>query len=350
MKSSTRRATVMLASIAAAGAVAAATRRRTLTMSLNGKVVLITGGSHGLGLALAREFAQAGAHLALCARSESELDLAKENLKKLSGSHIFTVACDVSNSSQVDNLIASVLNRYGSIDVLVNNAGIIHVGPVDTMTIEDFEIAMDVMFWGTVYTTLAVLPYMRRQAQGRIVNITSVGAKVSVPHLIPYSCAKFACAAFSEGMRAELQGTSVKVVTVVPGLMRTGSHLNALFRGAEEGEAAWFSLGASLPIVSISAEKAARQIVSATASGTAERTLGQPAKWLAAFHGLFPGVTADLLGLVAQFLPHGSTRTERDANSPVLRKPLIRALTTLGRQAAERLLQPDAVGQGSAAR
>jgi len=73
----------------------------------------------------------------------------------------------------------------------VNNAGEIQVGPIHTMTVKDFEDAMNVMFWGTVFTTLAVLPHMRQRGDGRIVNVTSVGAKVSVPHLVPYSCAKF---------------------------------------------------------------------------------------------------------------------------------------------------------------
>jgi NAD(P)-dependent dehydrogenase (short-subunit alcohol dehydrogenase family) len=342
MKPAARRSAYALAAIAAATAAAAAIRRPRQPMKLTGKVVLITGGSHGLGLALAREFAKEGSHLVICARSEAELERARADLNSFSVHDVLTVACDVSVSSQVDNLVALTISRYGRIDVLVNNAGIIHVGPIDTMTLEDFRTAMDVMFWGTVYTTFAALPYMRGQEQARVVNITSVGAKVAVPHLLPYSCAKFACAAFSEGMRSELHGTGVKVVTIAPGLMRTGSHLNAVFRGAEEGEAVWFSLGASLPVLSMSAEKAARQIVSATALGTAERILGSPAKLLAGLNGLFPGVTAEILGLVSRALPHGSRRTERGGDSPILKTFWMRALTALGRQAAHRLLQPDA--------
>lgn len=325
----------------AATALTAARRRGKPSLNLHGKVVLITGGSHGLGLAMARQFAEKGARLVLCARSEKELELAREDIEKL-GAQVITIACDLSDPSQIDNLIALSMGRFGHIDVLVNNAGLIQVGPIDTMTIQDFETAMDVMFWGTVHTTLAVIPHMRERGQGRVVNITSVGAKVSVPHLIPYSCAKFACAAFSEGMRAELQGTGVKVVTIAPGLMRTGSHLNAIFRGAEAGEAAWFSLGASLPGISMSAERAASMIVSATERGTAERILGVPAILATWFHGLFPGAAADILGLVARALPHGSQKTERGADSAILQSPWMRALTILGRQAAERLLQPNA--------
>ena len=338
-----RRSALMIGSAAAAATLAvAAMRRRRPPMNLRGKVVLITGGSHGLGLALARQFARQGCHLVICARSEKELELARQDLRRYSIEDAFTVECDVSDCRQVDQLISAAIDRFGRIDILVNNAGVIRVGPVESMTIQDFQTAMDVMFWGTVYTTLAVLPHMRCREQGRIVNITSVGAKVSIPHLIPYSCAKFACAAFSEGMRAELQGTGIKVVTIAPGLMRTGSHLNAVFHGAEEGEAAWFSLGASLPVISMNAERAARMVVAATARGTAEQVLGSPAKMLALFHGIFPGLSADLLGLISRALPHGSQRTERGGDSPILRTLLMKALTTLGRNAAKRLLQPDA--------
>src|SRR5690348_592603 len=190
-------------------------RRR---MDLIGRVVLISGGSRGLGLALARGFARAGCSLILCARDESELRAAEEDLCRL-GADVLTVPCDVAERAQVKRLVELSLRRFGRIDVLVNNAGVIQVGPIHTMTMEDFETAMGTMFWGTVNTTLAVLRQMQELGEGRIVNITSVGGKVSVPHLIPYSCAKFAAVAFSEGLRAELQGTGIKVVTIAPGLM-----------------------------------------------------------------------------------------------------------------------------------
>ena len=329
---------VASAAVAAAGVTATVWRRRA-GMDMHGKVVLITGGSHGLGLALARRFAQENAKLVLCARSQEELDRAAEDVAR-SGAEVFTIACDVSDRLQVEALVTAALDHFSRIDVLVNNAGIIHVGPIDAMTIEDFEEAMGVMFWGTVYSTMAVLPHMRGRSDRRIVNITSIGAKVSVPHLLPYSCAKFAAAAFSEGMRAELSGTGVKVVTVAPGLMRTGSYLNALFKGAEEGEAGWFSVNSSLPGLSMSADKAAEQIISATRSGRPERILSTPANLLAQFHGLFPNATADLLGLVSRALPHGGRRSERGSESPLLQKKWLRVLTTLGRHAAEEYLQP----------
>src|SRR6186997_1202822 len=121
-----------------------------------------------------------------------------------------------------------------------------------------------------LYPTLAVLPDMRKRRSGRIVNITSIGGKLGIPHLLPYSASKFAAVGFSQGLRAEVAAEGIKVITVVPGLMRTGSPRNAIFRGRHRSEYAWFSISDALPGVSISAEQAARRIIEATCRGEAE--------------------------------------------------------------------------------
>lgn len=327
-----------LGGVAALGAVALAARFRG-GMDWNGKVVLITGGSHGLGVALARAFGREGALLALCARGEEELGRAADDLRER-GVEVFTFPCDVGDRVQAEQAIAETVRRFGRIDVLVNNAGMIQVGPVESAKIEDFERAMDTMFWGVVYTSLAALPHLRQRPEARIVNVTSIGAKVAVPHLLPYSCAKFAAAAFSEGLRAELSGSPVKVVTIAPGLMRTGSHLNARFQGDPEGEAAWFSVAASTPGLAMHANRAARQILSAARTGAAERMLGLPANAMARFHGLFPGLTADILGMAGRLLPGNGGQVATGAETEILERPWMRLLTFAGRQAARQFLQP----------
>jgi short-subunit dehydrogenase len=305
-----------------------------------GRVVLITGASRGLGFLLAKGLAAEGCRLVLCARDAGELERAKAELDQ-SGAEILTVPCDVSEKDQVDRLIADANRRFGRIDVVINNAGIIQVGPVESMTVADFEHAMAANFWGMLHTTLALLPAMLSRRSGNIVNITSIGGKVSVPHLLPYNCAKFAAVGFSEGLRAELRGKGVQVTTIVPGLMRTGSHLNALFKGKHEQESAWFSLGASLPGASMSADRAARQIVRAAKRGEAERILSIPAKLLARFHGLFPEATIAQLGLMGGLLPSAEsgpneTRLGMDVHG---QSRMLDRLTAMGRSAAERLHQ-----------
>jgi short-subunit dehydrogenase len=295
----------LLMLLAAGGGALLAARalaRRANLFSFRDRAVLITGGSRGLGLVMARLLAGEGARLAICARDEQELERAREDLAGL-GASALAIRCDVTDRAQVEEMVSRVEDHFGQIDVLINNAGVIEVGPMDVMTVRDYEEAMSTHFWGPLYTTLAVLPAMRRRGQGRIVNVSSIGGKISVPHLLPYSASKFALTGFSEGLRAELRGDGVVVTTVCPGLMRTGSPYNATFKGKHRQEFAWFSISDSLPFVTISAERAARQIIEACRRGDAEIVLTVPARLAALFHGVFPGLTADLMGLLNLLLP-----------------------------------------------
>ncbi|MBX6342448.1 MAG: SDR family oxidoreductase, partial [Thermomicrobiaceae bacterium] len=291
---------VLLAAGVAIGAREIVGRLRAA--DLRGQVALVTGGSRGLGFLLARELVREGCRVAICARDEEEIARARADLRRLSDD-VQGLPCDVSDRAQVDALVADVTRHFGRIDILVNNAGIIQVGPLADMTHRDFEETLGVMLWGIIHPTLAVLPQMRARHGGRIVNITSIGGKISVPHLVPYCTAKFAAVGLSEGLRAELARDGITVTTVVPGLMRTGSYLNALFKGRQEEEFTLFSLGATLPLISMDAERAARQIVRAVKRGEAEPTLSLPAVAAARLVGLAPGLTADIAGLANRLLP-----------------------------------------------
>jgi NAD(P)-dependent dehydrogenase (short-subunit alcohol dehydrogenase family) len=319
---------------------------RMREMDLQGRVVVITGGSRGLGYLLAREFLRQGARVAICARDDEELFRAQRELEAETGGNVLAYRCDVSDSTQVEQFVQLVARRLGPPEVLVNNAGVIEVGPLEAMDREDFQQAMDIMFWGTLHPTMAVLPYMRERGSGRIVNITSIGGRVSVPHMLPYSSAKFAATGFSEGLRAELAGTGIRVTTVSPGLMRTGSQVNAYYKGRSREEYRWFSVGAGAPVISMDAERAARQIVRAAKRGEAQRILSLPANVLARFHGLAPGLTAGIASLANRVvLPSdgvGSRATRGADLEPSLQSPLYRTVTVWGRKAAERFQQHEA--------
>ncbi len=302
---------------------------------LSSKTVLITGGSRGLGLVMARQLVQAGARLAICARDVTELERARIDLEQRGG-QVLTVPCDVTDQSQVEQMVRVVHDRLGAIDLLINNAGIIQVGPMELMTIEDYDEAIKLHFWAPLYTSIAVLPEMQQRQAGRIVNIASISGKVSVPHLLPYSATKFALVGLSEGMRTELAQGGIVVTTVCPGLIRSGSADNAIFKGQYRKEYSWFSISDSLPFFSISAETAARQIIAACKRGDAEVILSLPAQIGSKFHGLFPGLTADLLSWVNRFLPGpggiGPERTQgKDSHSSLSPS----ALTSLSDRAAQ---------------
>lgn len=313
--------------------------RRARRMDLRGRVVLITGGTRGLGFALAEECTRQGASVVICARNGQEVAVACGKLTRR-GADVLGIQCDVSRPDEVRSMVRSALERFGHIDVLVNNAGIIIVGPVRNQRLEDFQEAMDVIFWGAVHTTTAVLPQMLERRAGRIVNVASIGGKVSVPHLLPYSAAKFALIGYSEGLRAELARDGIRVTTVAPGLLRTGSYLHALFTGQHRKEFVWFSLGDSLPMFSISGRRAARQVVQAAREGRAELVISWQAQLLTRLHGLFPGFTSDLLAVVNRFLPRPAEGQPQRYSGLQSESPITRSfLTGLSRQAMRQLNQ-----------
>ncbi|HEX8351823.1 MAG TPA: SDR family NAD(P)-dependent oxidoreductase [Pyrinomonadaceae bacterium] len=336
MKDGLRDALKLAAAGAGAYIAARAVYRRLSEYDFAGKTVLITGGSRGLGLVLARGFAAEGANVAVCARDPRELERARTDLAAR-GANVFAFPCDVTDRAQVRETVDVVTRHFGRVDVLVNNAGVIQVGPLETMTLEDFEQAMAVHFWGPLYATLAVLPQMRARGEGRVVNVSSIGGKLGVPHLVPYSASKFALAGLSDGLRAELSKDGVVVTSVFPGLMRTGSPRNATFKGQHRAEYAWFAISDSLPVSSINAERAASQIIDACRRGRAELVITTQAQAAVKFRALFPEATADLLGVVNRLLPGPGGIGRRRAKGKESESALAPSvLTTLTEWAARR--------------
>ena len=311
--------------------------RRRRRWDLRGRVVLVTGGSRGLGLLIARELVAQGARVAIGARDEETLDRARRDLLARGGP-VAAIHCDVTNRASVERLVRATTDRLGSIDALVNCAGSITVGPVRQMSLEDFHLAMDTNFWGALHAIFAVLPVMRGRGAGRIVNVASIGGRLSVPHLLPYSASKFALVGLSEGLRAELAADGIQVTTVCPGLMRTGSPRHAWFKGRHRAEYAWFSVADALPLVSMDAERAARQVVDALRHGDSSRTLSLPAKAAETVHALLPGTTGALLALASRLLPGPDGRPDAEPTEGVASTSSVSpsVLTSLGDQAAVR--------------
>lgn len=301
-------------------------------------VVLITGGSRGLGFALANELGGRGARLALCARDQDELLAAREKLASRN-IEVAVFEADITKQADIDSTVQRVMQRFGRIDMLVNDAGKISVGPADSFTHADYDDAMNLMFWAAVNLTFAVLPHMKTQGHGHIVNITSVGGRVSIPHLLPYSCAKFALVGFSTGLSAELKAHDVDVLTVTPGLMRTGSYLNAEFKGSSRDEFTWFGLLGNLPGFSVAADYAAERIVQALEKRRHVCIISLPAKILIAAEALMPEATRELMAVTNRYLLPGSASKEPHLGkylNPTL-NALFQGATTLGRTAASEL-------------
>jgi short-subunit dehydrogenase len=255
-------------------------------------------------LVLARQLAGEGARLTLIARDEAELQRASEDIRTREPfADVLLAPADVRKRYEAERAIARTIEQYGSVDVVINNAGIIQVGPLDHMKLADYEDAMNTHFWGPLYMVLAALPHMRRQGEGRIVNISSIGGKIAVPHLVPYSASKFALTGLSDGLRLELMRDNIIVTTVCPGLMRTGSPVNAMFKGKRPQEYAWFAISDSLPIASINAERAASQIINACRRGEAELVITVQAKLAILARAVAPELFQDAMTLMNNLLP-----------------------------------------------
>lgn len=327
----------MLAGVAAAGAsyVFNSQKQRLLGEGRrpDGRVVLITGGSRGLGLALAERYARAGNRLVLAARNFEDLVEARNTLLKRkaarSADDLLLIPADLTDPAQAANLVEHAISHFGRIDVLINNAGIIQVGPFENQSRESFESAMATNFYSALYTIQAALPHMLyrdRRRPAAIVNIGSLGGKIAMPHVLPYVASKFALVGFSEGLHAELRHKGVRVTTVCPGLMRTGGHNHASFVGDRRKEERWFDLVATTPVVAASVKCAARRIYNAVAEGRAEITI-TPQAWLAArMMGVAPETTQRIAALANEFvLPapvasgvetHGREAGRRSASAP----------------------------------
>lgn len=271
-------------------------------VDFNGRVVVISGGSRGLGLCIAREFAKQGAQLALLARDEDELRTAQTQLEAM-GANVLTVVADVTDPHDDVAAINRVIERFGSVDVLINNAGIIQVGPLEHMLDSDFKAAIDLHIWGPLRLTRAALPYLKKSGQGRIVNIASSGGLIAMPHMAPYAVSKFGMVGLSDAMRNELAKDKVKVTTVCPGPIRTGSHVAAKFKGQQAKEYKMFKTAAVMPGGSTNAVSAARMIVDAARYGDPQLAFPLPIFWGSVLYRMFPNVAGELLGTIARFLP-----------------------------------------------
>lgn len=295
--------------------------------SFRDKSVLITGGSRGLGLVLARKLIDQGARVAICARSSDELQRAEGDLI-VRGGEVLTIQGDIRVPEDAERFIGQCLARHGALDVLINNAGVIQVGPLEEQTERDFRDAMDTHFWGPFHTMQAAIPQMKLNGGGRIANIVSIGGKIAVPHLAPYCASKFALAGMSCSYNGELAKDNITVTTIYPGLMRTGSHVNALFKGQNEKEYAMFSVMDGTPLTSMNVERAADKILDAIALGRSELILSFQAKAAAKLNALFPELMSTAMQTTARFLPGEGGIGEKLATGLESRSSLVPEIVT----------------------
>lgn len=219
---------------------------------INSKVVIITGASSGLGEATARRLAERGAKLMLAARREDRLtSLADELTAK--GAEVSWQVTDVTDSQQVESLAAAAKKTFGRIDVLINNAGLMPLAPLDALKVDEWEQMIDVNIKGVLYGIAAVLPTMREQHSGHVINLSSVAGHKVFPGGAVYCATKYAVKALSEGLRMEA-GDEIRSTNISPGAIAT--ELTSTITDPNAAEAA-----EELYKVAIEADAVARAIV-----------------------------------------------------------------------------------------
>ncbi len=322
-----------LFALAAAGAAAAIAADALLRprYSFAGKNVLITGGSRGLGLALARRLADEGANLALVARTRSDLRTVRDELEDRGAPLVTYFPADLTNRAEAEAAVDASAESLGGLDALFNVAGSIQVGPLDAQTEEDFDAAIAIHVYAPLYTTLAARRHFRAREPGRgaarVVNIASIGGLVAVPHLLPYSTSKHALVGLTDGLRRELRRENILVTLVNPGLMRTGSPPNVDVKGDHELEYAMFKLSDSIPGLTVAADRAAARIVHAAREGRARLTFPINARLAALADELAPNASAALASAVNAALPRSgdtSIRKGFESESRLSRNPITR--------------------------
>lgn len=341
---------------AAAAALGAAAIKRSRRLDLVGAKVLVTGGTRGLGFATARDFVRRGADVAICARSSVELHRASLELETeaekralrlgLAPSRVLTFVCDVTDPRAAEHMVDEVARAFGRIDVLVNCAAEIAIGPVETFHATDFQIAFHRIFFSLYHTTMAAFRHMRDQRFGRIVNVASIGGRVPQPHLGTYVAAKFAVTGFSDTLAIEARKYGIRVTTMTPPPLRNAAFLNVRVKGDGERELRWFAKSLTSRFLSIDVERAARAIVDAARDGRLEHSVS-PLGWLPArLYGVAPSLMVSLMSLLDRALPRAPEGARGHLSLRAMdvvarsKDPTLQSAVEAAMPAAERYMQP----------
>ncbi|MBD2088553.1 SDR family oxidoreductase [Microcoleus sp. FACHB-1515] len=250
------------------------------------QTALITGASHGIGRATALELACNGYDVVLAARTIDRLEAVAEEIRAI-GRQAFVIQTDVRDRNQVDDLVQKAIGFLGSIDVLVNNAGVYYMGPVEAASIEDWQQIIQTNVWGYIHTIHALLPHFLERESGTIVNVVSIGGLDPIPYQVPYTTSKHALTGLTKSLHHELKPKGIHVCGIYPSFIRTELYERALFRGKEkqtERDRYDFVYGMFHSPILEKPEVVAKAIRKAIEQKRGDVLVGTANFWSAAFH------------------------------------------------------------------
>lgn len=198
--------------------------------------VLITGASQGIGKATALRFAREGYNVVLAARQPDRLEAVAAEVRTL-GQAALAIPTDVRDIDQVNRMVQQAIAQFGQIDVLINDASIYYMGPVEAASLSDWQQIIQTNLWGYIHTIHTLLPHFLERGEGTIVNLSSIGGLDPIPYQVPYTTSKFAITGFTKSLRAELAPKGIHVCGIYPSFIRTQLMERGLFRGNHEGTA-----------------------------------------------------------------------------------------------------------------
>lgn len=260
-------------------------------VDITGRVVVITGASMGIGEALARNFAGRGCSVVLSSRDAGRAEAARQRIGHTD--RTLALSCDVRNREEIDKVVSLTLHHFGRIDVWVNNAGYGMRDSVEMMDMAECRAMFDTNLFGAIQGMQAVIPVMKQQHSGTIINISSVAGHIALPYSAAYCATKFAMNAIGKAARGELRGTGVHVLTVCPGFIKTNFQANRV--PGRAGMELQPPRGAG-----ISAERVARAVLRAYVKGKREIVVPWTNHIYVKFYQLFPGLVEDSMARLAK--------------------------------------------------
>jgi NAD(P)-dependent dehydrogenase (short-subunit alcohol dehydrogenase family) len=190
-------------------------------MDLNGKTAVVTGGTKGIGRAIAGSLVSAGVNVSISARHEGEIEAAVAKLNERGGGRAAGLVCDVRDEAQVRSFFAQTVEQFGGVDILVNNAGIGQFGPVEVMTGDEFRAVIETNLCGVFYCCHEAIPLLKQRGGGYIINISSLAGTNAHPRMAAYNASKFGLNGFSEALMQEVRHDNIKVSYIMPGSVNT---------------------------------------------------------------------------------------------------------------------------------